>query len=193
MHSEGSIVKLLSSKYKDTTRFRVSNIYVFKDDWESDFFIVQKASGYCYEIEIKITRADFFADFKKREKHEILKTGKYSQRWQQHNRETNQWELMSKEVEYTFRPNKFFYCVPEGLISVNELPEYAGLMYAKDYTINTIKEAKFIHREKLMFETRLCDKFYWYWRTTLFELTQTRIRNEELHEEIKELKERLGI
>ena len=193
MHSEGSISKILSSKYKDTARFRVPNIYVFKDDWETDFFVVQKASGYCYDIEIKITRADFFADFKKQVKHLILKTGLFTYKWSTGVGRPTVWTEYTKEVVHTFRPNKFYYCVPEGLIAIEEIPEYAGLMYVNNYSVWTVKEAKFIHKEKLKFETKLCDKFYWYWRTTLFELTQTRIRNEELHEEIKELKEKLGI
>src|SRR5665647_215120 len=81
MHSEGSISQILNSKYKDTARFRVPNIYVFKNDWETDFFVVQKASGYCYDIEIKVTRSDFFADFKKRDKHQILKNGFFKYKW----------------------------------------------------------------------------------------------------------------
>lgn len=39
--------------------------------WESDFFSVT-SSGYCQEIEVKISIADYRADFKKQEKHRAL-------------------------------------------------------------------------------------------------------------------------
>jgi hypothetical protein len=190
MHSEGSIIRVLDDKYKDTARFRVSNIYVFKDDWETDFFVVQKASGYCYDIEIKITRSDFFADFKKRVKHLILQTGAYEHKWSIREGLNRDWTEYSKSIEHNFRPNKFYYCVPEGLITVNEVPEYAGLMYVSGYNIKTVKEAPFIHKEKLKFEARLCDKFYWYWKSGTWELRKAQILIAELKEEIKELKNR---
>jgi len=60
-------------------RYKVSNSYVFRHDWETDFFVLQR-SGICYEIEIKVSRSDFFADFKKKDKHDILRTGHYDQR-----------------------------------------------------------------------------------------------------------------
>jgi hypothetical protein len=50
--------------------YRLNNSYIFHDDWESDFFSVTK-SNYAIEVEVKISRADFFNDFKKY-KHRIL-------------------------------------------------------------------------------------------------------------------------
>lgn len=50
--------------------YKLSNSYVF--NWESDFFAMSK-SGYCMEVEVKVSRSDFFADFKKEEKHRMLK------------------------------------------------------------------------------------------------------------------------
>lgn len=41
---------------------------------ESDFLLKTK-SGYWYEAEIKISFSDFKADFKKKEKHQILENG----------------------------------------------------------------------------------------------------------------------
>jgi hypothetical protein len=190
MHSEGSIIKVLESKYRDTARFRVPNIYVFKSDWETDFFVVQKASGYCYDIEIKITRSDFVADFKKRDKHSILKTGYFEYKWRIKEGYNKEWTEYTKNIEHNFRPNKFYYCVPEGLITAEEVPEYAGLMYVNNYSVRIVKEAPFIHKEKLKFETRLCDKFYWYWKTGSWELRRAQILIEELKEEIKELKKK---
>lgn len=48
--------------------YKLFNTFLF--DWECDFFCVSK-NGYQNEIEIKVTRSDFFADFKKK-KHKIF-------------------------------------------------------------------------------------------------------------------------
>lgn len=52
-------------------KYDLQNSYIFQNGWECDFFSMTK-SGYYYEIEIKVSRSDFFADFKK-EKHELFK------------------------------------------------------------------------------------------------------------------------
>lgn len=50
--------------------YKLFNSYVY--DWESDFFGISK-TGYSYEVEVKISRSDYFVDFKK-DKHELFKT-----------------------------------------------------------------------------------------------------------------------
>lgn len=49
-------------------KYRLLNSYVFA--WECDFYSMTK-SGYSYEVEVKISRGDFFADFKK-DKHVLF-------------------------------------------------------------------------------------------------------------------------
>jgi len=73
--------------------------------YEMDVFRLTRAE-YIYEYEIKISRSDFFVDFKKDNgrKHDKIKTGK--------------------------GPNRFFFVVPTGLISIEECPKHAGLIYA---------------------------------------------------------------
>jgi len=56
-------------RYYDNHRYVLTNSFVFA--WESDFFSVTD-SGYIYEIEVKISRGDFKADFIK-EKHGLFK------------------------------------------------------------------------------------------------------------------------
>lgn len=55
--------------------YKLFNTYVF--DWESDFFAISKSS-YVVEVEIKVSRSDFKADFKKEKHHlfESLRAGK---------------------------------------------------------------------------------------------------------------------
>lgn len=109
-------------------------------DWESDMISVTK-SGFIHEFEIKVTRADFKQDAKKK-------------------RATR---LCNPEVESfggnrtCARPNYFWYVVPNGLITYDEVPEYAGLIYAMEHvvghhlyfgTTKMVKEARRIHNEK---------------------------------------------
>lgn len=49
--------------------YRLHNSFVY--NWESDFFAVS-GSSYCVEVEVKISRGDYFRDFDK-DKHELFK------------------------------------------------------------------------------------------------------------------------
>src|SRR5688572_4816975 len=51
---------------------KFENVYVH--EWEADSFSVT-STGYVYEIEVKISRSDFLADFKK-PKHHLFKSYK---------------------------------------------------------------------------------------------------------------------
>lgn len=146
--SEKSFQKMINAKYNGNCLYKLSNAFIFKENWESDFFVV-KNNGYCYEFEIKISRSDFFNDSKKKTKQEILSTGKYTH--------------YNGISEHKFRPNKMFYVVPKDMIKVNEIPSYAGLMYVDGYNLVTIKDAPFIHKDKLKLEEKLCMKFYSRW------------------------------
>ena len=61
--------------WKSNPKYIVENLYVF--EWESDM-LIKTRSGYLYEVECKISLADFKNDFThKRQKHELLKTGEW--------------------------------------------------------------------------------------------------------------------
>lgn len=168
-YTEKQIQDVLEKHYdRGGIKYTVSNLYLFKNNWETDFLLVQKTSGYCYEIEIKTSRSDFFNDFKKVGKHTILREGthqvkKYRYKFDPETKKTiTDHYYVTKE--WKFRPNRFYYCVPENLIKIEEVPEYAGLMYVIGDEVKTVKEAKFIHKEKLDLIKPLCDKFYYYWK-----------------------------
>jgi len=142
--TEGSIQKVLSH-FLTAPLYDVDNLYVFS--WESDKLLKTRA-GYFYEFEIKISRADYKNDFKnKKHKHAILgscQTGDYK------------------------KPNYFYYAVPEGMIDVSEVPEYAGLVYILDDSvlsfshIRIIKKAPLLHKEKYDDgQLGLGEKFYY--------------------------------
>lgn len=130
-----------------TVRYFLNNLYVFSNSWESDYLSLTK-SGYLYEGEVKISKSDFKADFKKEKKHLLLET-KYNGK-----------SLSDKDL----CPHYFFYAVPEGLIDVSEVPEYAGLVYATTYYpyVKWVKKPPLLHKEKYDDTTlNLQEKFYY--------------------------------
>lgn len=93
--------------------------------YEADILSITQA-GYIYEYEIKTSISDFKADFKnKRYKHMLL-DGKLKK-------------------SYENIPRKFFFVCPEGLLDVNDIPPYAGLIYVIESQYNmrlkTVKDA----------------------------------------------------
>lgn len=100
---------------------------------ECDLFRITH-SDFVFEYEIKVSRADFFADFKKE------------------GRDCKKHEALQKGIGDNC-PNRFFYVVPHDLVSVNEVPKYAGLLY---YTgsrwFDLKKNAPLIHKRKVSFE-----------------------------------------
>lgn len=102
--TEGDLRHALYDYRQNITGFplMVPNIYLWH--WESDVLLMSR-NNYATEFEIKLTHSDFLADAKKQSKH---------------------WRLGNGELD---GPTEFYYCCPEGIISVDELPDYAGLMY----------------------------------------------------------------
>ena len=100
---------------------------------EMDIISISKAD-YIYEYEVKISKSDFLADFKK-PKHTLITEKKFI-------KETK------KDIFYLV-PNYFYFVVPENLVNVEEVLEYAGLIYVtekQDY--NIVKKAPIIHKTK---------------------------------------------
>lgn len=88
--------------------------------WECDVFMMTK-SNYFYEYEIKLSRQDFLKDkFKERKKYEWGKSGTFNvSTLKKHNM------LLNRDTK---GPSVFYYVVPAGMIKMNEVPEYAGLI-----------------------------------------------------------------
>lgn len=96
-----------------------------------------KESGTVYEYEIKTSKSDYLADFKKswykENKHQSLKDGK-------------------------LLPNYFFFVLPEGMVSKSEIPDHCGLLeysyrppsdFGKGYiSIKLTKNAKRLHNRR---------------------------------------------
>ena len=48
----------------------------------------------------------------------------------------------------SYIPNYFYYVCPKGLIKLNEIQQFAGLIYVHDNHLEIIKKAKILHRFK---------------------------------------------
>lgn len=138
--SEEKILNILDLQYlsRNACKYLIHNLFVF--DWESDYLAITKA-GLIHEVEIKISKHDFKNESKN-------KSAKFA--------------LFESRTETTMIPDFFYYCVPENLISVEEVPEYAGLLYVNDYGfLTTPKSAPRLKKEKTdLSKLNLTDKFY---------------------------------
>ncbi len=90
--------------------------------WECDMFSTTR-DGFMVEHEIKVTVADFKRDLAKRayRRTDPMAPGR---------------EMCMKHAELeagkTTGPTRFFYVVPSGMIDRDDVPKWAGLIYADD-------------------------------------------------------------
>jgi hypothetical protein len=113
------------------------NVYI--GCFEADIIELTK-SGYAVEYEVKITRADFRNDAKKQKKQDVYAIQPPKSKY----------EILQEGK----RVNRFYYIVPEGLIAENEIPEFAGLIYARKGVIGYYSiEKGFYDKENIFFRT----------------------------------------
>lgn len=93
---------------------------IFYKNLECDLLEINKASGFTTEYEVKVSKADY-----KKDKFKTLK--EYND--QDHITIVNE-VPKSQVLKKGQRVNYFYYVVPEGLVEVDEIPYYAGLIYA---------------------------------------------------------------
>jgi hypothetical protein len=137
MLSEGDIqIALFHYCHAKRHVYMTPNVYLY--DWESDFISLTKA-GTVWEYEIKTSRQDFKKDAGKVGRHQGLETGSRDPDEDERRSLSSggyYWDWIRKKMDASGRiavrrPNYFFYVVPEGLISIDEVPKYAGLIYVK--------------------------------------------------------------
>lgn len=139
--------------HSSTYQYILENLYVFA--WESDLLYKTK-SGYWYELEIKISLADFKRDARnKAKKFAVLEHGDTT---------------TSNELVRDKRPNYFSYCVTEDLVEkvMPLLPAYAGLYSLKPGSciVKNVRAPMQLHKDKLQdSELKLCEKFYYNYRS----------------------------
>lgn len=122
----------------------VQNIFYWKAH-ESDVLALTK-SGYLNEYEAKSSRSDFLNDFNKTEKHNALAKCHRSGNLPHSN------------------PNRFYYVCPEGLLTIDDIPDYAGLLWVEPRGfIDEIVKAPKLHSEKIEpdFWQKIAMKLFW--------------------------------
>lgn len=160
-----------------TIKYDIDGLYVF--GWESDK-LLETRSGYIYEFEIKISRQDFKNDFKHKPKKHFLLDSPFTgekhmpEFWEYYECNKKRFATLEAWEKYceTYNkryfvanhkmPNYFYYAVPEGLVSVDDIPRYAGLVYVSDSGLETVKKAPLLHKEKYSDDRLgLGEKFYY--------------------------------
>jgi hypothetical protein len=103
---------------------------------------------FVHEIEIKISRSDFFAD-KKKDKHKDMKKWLNGERTKPYMFDGI--IIQQDGVRLLTPPNWFWYAVPKDMIAVTELPnEWMGLIYIADMGYcEVIRRAKRLHKEPI--------------------------------------------
>lgn len=127
MQSDTIYRSLISSFITPNKRYCAweKNVYMYSS--ESDLFLVD-TNDMVTEIEVKASKSDFLADFNKSEKH-------------------NRFKALH---DLTDIPNHFYFSAPEGLIDVEQLPEYAGLIEICQRRNNASKYCKVTKRAEVL-------------------------------------------
>lgn len=101
---------------------------------ECDVISISK-SNYIYEYEVKISRSDYKKDFIK-EKHSLILNEKYT--------------MTSYKGDLIYLlPNYFSFVTFKDLIRIDEIPDYAGLIYInEDSKFEVVKKPSLLHKIK---------------------------------------------
>jgi hypothetical protein len=130
MTEESIVAEYIKMVFRDKNSTKVfPNIFI--DRYECDLLELTK-SGYLYEYEVKISKSDFKADAKKA----TFKSTKYD------------------ELKTGNRVNYFYYIVPKDLINVEDVPYFAGLIYASKTQVTYHSMEKGYYKvDRIRFET----------------------------------------
>ena len=130
---------------------------------EADVFGVNR-NGYMYEYEIKRSCSDFKADFKNKQyKHLNLSSGKCAHNYD----EWKNGKRTGRKLHRIDTANRFYFACEPGLLTKEDIPDYAGLVYIENGKLREIKSAPFIHKEKAndyiyaRIATILCERCTW--------------------------------
>jgi hypothetical protein len=126
------------------------NIFMY-GKYESDLLTITKAL-FAHEYEIKLSKSDFFADFKKSHKFFIgsetitRQDGMKETKYNYGNRTKHEMYLNGKG------PNRFSYVFPDGLIEHDKVPDWCGIVVIRNVhgydRAVVVRAAKLLHKNK---------------------------------------------
>ena len=155
------VIYALSIHFK-THELMAHNTFALQNRLEADFLSVTR-SGFAHEVEMKISKTDFKADFRKVSggvlKHKLIQDGKLA--------------------------NYFWFCTPLNLLDITDIPDYCGLIEffvdgKKNVQLLVKRNAPKIHANKVKDDVRLAmfrSMYYRAWATQrelAFELRKKR-------------------
>lgn len=148
--TEGTIQAALFYRWGQGRLFSMPNFTYFCN--ESDYLSITK-NGYVDEYEIKISRSDYHAE-KKKERWDLYANRpwyKPGYKWKVAFKSNRLGGMVGPHTELrTLRyPNRFWYVVPDGLITPDDLPSYAGLIHLiEGRELHIVHKAPLLHRNK---------------------------------------------
>lgn len=121
------------------------------DRWfECDVWAVTKA-GYGVEYEIKLSRGDYRADATKAHRSKYRRIVEPETGMPRLERIPGNSKHSLLAARSPVGPSRFWFVVPKGMVQPEEVPEWAGLMWASPWfelpTIQQIKRAPILHRQ----------------------------------------------
>lgn len=132
---------------------------------ECDLFSLTHAL-YFHEIEVKISKSDFYADRNKRIKHDALNGGKrYGEYYQKG------------------MPRTFCYACPAEMLKISVIPEYAGLLWIsrnkQHYDISVIRKPPMLLGQKMTTEQvfKITNTLWWKFARTWKQMAEEKIRH----------------
>lgn len=138
-------------------------------DNEADLFFIRK-SGFCDEVEIKVSRSDLLADAKKvvqyRECEYKTSSGdsREDTQWlddhdhltfMQKKKIIAPWQMLKRQAlqKGVMDANYFWYAIKEGIGGVDDIPKYAGLIIIRDDgSAFVTRSPDRLHKNKMSFE-----------------------------------------
>lgn len=166
-------------RFNGNHNHRFENVFVYK--WESDLFSVT-STDYAIEIEVKVSRSDFFADFKK-DKHFLLSKHNHTLLTMRGSCYSDNFSSINVVEVHKLIPNRFYFCCPKGMLLASEIPKYAGLIHVKDggeYSI--IKNAPLLHKDKFDYKKMLFNKYMYGYINGQSELNQLKRSLDFMHQ-----------
>lgn len=158
-------------------RFDLMATNAFIGTNECDFVGVRK-SGFIDEFEIKLSRADFKADFKKETLTVRLDDGDIFS--------ANATRNMAKHDALPLgltRANYFYFAVPDGLVLESEVPKHCGLIYFTPTGCpRVVREAPKLHKRKITdaLRLKLAMKLHYRWWDSFIDKMNSQEMNEWL-------------
>ncbi|QYW06163.1 hypothetical protein KASIA_p119 [Shewanella phage vB_SspS_KASIA] len=149
--TEKDMVKAIyGSRSRLCTSYQIGipNCYTTYDN-EADLFFIRK-SGFCDEVEIKVSRSDLLADKKKRVNYREAVDGEWY--WKMNGAE---FAPYSKEKHIALKDgdlhcNYFWYALKEGIGGLGDIPTFAGLINIHENgRVAVIRQPARLHTNKL--------------------------------------------